>query len=136
MSKNNSHLATAATSIMIAREYAPDAFSYECFDSLKSLHAWMCTVDHRSNRTAYMVDTSTTHKAHVSALVFELEWLSSDDLPDPVAGERLQRVQTKAVQALGPFLPHNASRPVATRTRMHFGCSFRMSCSSTTPMDV
>jgi hypothetical protein len=39
--------------------------------------------------------------------VFELEWLSSDDLPDPVAGERLQRVQTKAVQALGPLLPHN-----------------------------
>ncbi len=102
---------------MIAHEHATDSFTYESFESLESVHAWMCGVTHNSNRAAYMVDTSTLRDTCVSPLVFDLEWLSGDDLPDRVAGERLRAVQTGAVQALGPLLPHNTKIQIEIEDR-------------------
>jgi hypothetical protein len=106
-------------SVLVAREHLKGKRSFESFESLESLHKWMTTLPDAS-RNLYHVDlsnagTSTKNELSqveltyisqfVSLLVFDVEWLSLDDQPDPLAEQRIEVLKRVVLETLQQVLP-------------------------------
>jgi hypothetical protein len=101
--------------VMVAPE-GRGGYSYKSFASEAELHVWMSTI-HDAERHLCRIDLSTwCHKDaspdlqvwvrqnFVATLFVEVEWYSNDDLPDPLAADRIAAVtmhMTRALQCVG-----------------------------------
>jgi hypothetical protein len=102
--------------ILVAREQKGGKRTFRTFESLQSVRLWMRTLPDEV-RNLYHVDLSAwsqgsltdSERAYlaqfVSPLVFDVEWLSVDDQPDPLAEQRIAVLQKLVLQALKSVLP-------------------------------
>jgi hypothetical protein len=112
--------------ILVAQERQNSKRTYRSFPSMHKVHQWMSTLPDKL-RNIYMVDLSAwsnetltpeeqcvINNMYVSPLVCDVEWLSVDHTPDPLASNRMATLETVIRQVLGQFITGGGSIAVHT----------------------
>jgi hypothetical protein len=102
--------------ILIGQEHLGGSRSFHSFSCLKSLWGWMTTwsdafrnlyhVDLSAAVTTTQVDVALSSKERaymknfVSPLVFDVEWMSSDNQPDPLSAQRIEVLKSVVFESL------------------------------------
>jgi hypothetical protein len=103
--------------ILVAQERANSKRTYKSFVSLDRVQRWLSNLSD-TERNVYMVDLSawsnpvlspdeqhTLTSSYVSPLVCDVEWLSSDHLPDPLAQGRIATLRVAIGRGLTRLKP-------------------------------
>ena len=103
--------------VLLAREHHNRKRTFHSFLSFQTAHHWMQTLSN-ATRSLYQFDLSawlneTLSEAEnnhiqgcfVSPLVFDVEWLSTDGLPDPLAMKRLALLQEAVIRHWKAYHP-------------------------------
>ena len=139
---------SSSHTILVAREHKNWKRRYQSFSSLATVRKWMSSVTD-GMRNAFMVDLSAwdhlsltdaerqyIRTSFVSPFMWDVEWLSVDGQPDPLARDRMDMLCNTVTQVLEMISPRGIGAEVANieiedlsrkpKGKKHFKNSYQM----------